>query len=170
MLKTLDRWLTAFETVCLAAGTAVAVSIATIQVFLRYFFGTGFFWAEELVVYTIVWTAFLAASAAIRSGEHLSVEIINLLARGRMSQAIVARTIAVVGVVASASLAVFGTGFVMVAHEFGQLSPALQIPMWIVYLVIPLAGVLMTIRFAQRLFGLPPSTDGLPAAENGACP
>jgi C4-dicarboxylate transporter DctQ subunit len=150
MLATLDRWLTAFETACLAAGTAVAVVVATVQVFLRYFFGTGFFWAEEVTVYACIWTAFLAAGLAVRGGEHLSVEMIQLVAGKRHARTL-ARLIAVAGLAAAAALLVYGIAFVESARDFGQTSPALQCPMWIIYLVLPLSGALMSIRFIQQI-------------------
>lgn len=150
MLETLDRWLTALETAFLAGGTAVAVAVATVQVILRYFFGTGFFWAEEVTVYACIWTAFLAAGAAVRGGQHLSVEMIHLLAGKRHARALT-RLIAVAGLAAAAALLVYGTAFVESARDFGQLSPALQWPMWVIYLVIPLSGALMSIRFIQQI-------------------
>jgi C4-dicarboxylate transporter DctQ subunit len=169
MLRSLDRWLTAFENICLATGMGVAVVIATIQVILRYFADTGIYWAEEVVVYTIVWTAFLSAGAGVRSGEHLSVELINLLMRGRLAGPL-ARIIDFIGVAAGIALAVLGTEFVKSAFEYGQRSAALELPMWIVYLCIPLAGLLLTIRFIQRIVFPPERGNGDPnEIEVGAC-
>jgi len=34
---------------------------------------------------------------------------------------------------------------------FGQVAPALQIPMWVVQMAIPVGGALMALRFFQRL-------------------
>jgi C4-dicarboxylate transporter DctQ subunit len=154
MLERLDRWLTAFEMACLAIGTALAVAVATVQVILRYFFGTGFFWAEEVAVYACIWTAFLAAGTAVRGGEHLSVEIIHLLV-GQRGERMLVRVIAAAGLAAAVALVVYGIAFVQSARDFGQLSPALQWPMWIIYLVIPISGVLMSIRFLQQIVSPP---------------
>jgi TRAP-type C4-dicarboxylate transport system permease small subunit len=38
-------------------------------------------------------------------------------------------------------------------QQLGQLTPALQVPMWIVYLAMPLAGVLLALRAALILSG-----------------
>lgn len=169
MLRSLNCGLTAFENFCLAAGIAVAVTVATAQVILRYVGGTGLFWAEELVVYTIVWTTFLAAGAAVRSGEHLTVELINLAVGERYIGALT-RVIGVVGAVAGVALAVFGTELVLTARDYGQLSPALQLPMWIVYLAMPLSGVLMTIRFVQQVITPPRRGHGPAQVEDVLCP
>ena len=145
----LDAVLTVFENAVLTLGTALAVIVATVQVVLRYGGGTGLFWAEEFVVYAVVWTSFLAASAAVRYGDHLSVELIRLVT-GRGVARAVTLAISALGIAFSISLVVLGAGLAMNAHDFGQTSSALQMPMWIVYLVMPLAGVLMTIRFLQN--------------------
>ncbi len=71
----------------------------------------------ELVVYTIVWTAFIAAGAGVRSGKHLTIELIKLVMRGRFSRPL-ARIIAVIGAVSGRALTVLGIGFVLSAEEF----------------------------------------------------
>jgi TRAP-type C4-dicarboxylate transport system permease small subunit len=42
---------------------------------------------------------------------------------------------------------------VLRTEQLGQLTPALQVPMWIVYLVMPLAGVLLALRAMLLLSG-----------------
>lgn len=165
MFATLDRWLTAFENVTLALGTGVAVAVATVQVVLRYTLGIGIFWAEELVVYAIVWTAFIAAGAAVRSGEHLAAELLLVMLSERYVE-FLRRVIGILGIVGGVALLVLGSELVRSAQEYGQQSPALELPMWIVYLAIPLSGALMIIRFTQQLL----SPAGAPPAEEAACP
>lgn len=156
MWRSIDRWLTAFETVCLAAGTAVATVVATAQVLLRYFGGTGLFWAEELTVYVLIWTAFIAAGAAVRSNDHLTVELLQVTLRPQ-HQRTLHRIVAVIGLLGGAALLVYSVEFVDTVYEYEQLSPALQWPMWIVYLALPLCGVLLCLRFAQQIFAPTPA-------------
>jgi C4-dicarboxylate transporter DctQ subunit len=59
---------------------------------------------------------------------------------------------------------VYGFEFVMSAYDFGQVSAAMQIPIWIVYLVVPLSGVLLIVRFVQRIID-PVSSAEMHAAE-----
>jgi C4-dicarboxylate transporter DctQ subunit len=152
VLRVAERWLTGFEVLALGIGTAVAVSVATLQVILRYIGGTGFFWAEELTVYTIVWTAFLSAGAAVRTGEHLTVEVLHVIVGGRLAP-MLGRICAILGVLSGVALLVYGAQFVLVTYEYGQLSSALQLPMWIVYLVLPISGLLVAIRYLQQILG-----------------
>lgn len=165
MWRSIDRWLTVFETACLAAGTAVATVVATAQVLLRYFGGTGLFWAEELTVYVLVWTAFIAASAAVRSNDHLTVELLQV-ALGPKLQRVLHRIVAVVGLLSGAALLVYSVQFVETVYDYEQLSPALQWPMWIVYLALPLCGLLLCLRFAQQIFAPTPAEHGEAAVKD----
>lgn len=151
MIDRLDRWLARTESACIAAGTGVAAALATVQVVLRYAFGMGIYWAEEVVVYCIIWTAFIAASAAIRSNDHLSVEIIRMFAPARLA-ATADRLASIIGAAAGLSLMVLGAQLVRSAYEFEQQSSALEMPMWLVYLIIPISGALMALRFVHRCF------------------
>ncbi|MGD9767445.1 MAG: TRAP transporter small permease [Pseudolabrys sp.] len=157
MWRSIDRWLTGFETACLAAGTAVATLVATAQVLLRYFGGTGLFWAEEFVVYVLIWTAFIAAGAAVRGNDHLSVELLQVALAPRYQRAL-HRIVAVIGLLSGAALLVYSIEFVETVYDYEQLSPALQWPMWIVYLALPLCGVLLCLRFTQQIFAPTPAT------------
>lgn len=150
----LDRWLTRVEYACLGLGTAVAVSVAFVQVVLRYGAGLGLYWGEEVVVYAVVWTAFLAAGAAIRSGEHLSVELVRLVAVGRAAR-LVSKSVALLSAAAGVALFVLGLKLVLAVRGFGQLSPAMQIPIWIVYLAMPVSGTLIAIRSIQQILAPP---------------
>jgi C4-dicarboxylate transporter DctQ subunit len=44
-----------------------------------------------------------------------------------------------------------GSDLVAQTKMFGQVTPALQIPMWVVQMAIPVGGALMALRFFQRL-------------------
>jgi C4-dicarboxylate transporter DctQ subunit len=157
MWRVIDRYLTVFETVCLATGTAIATLVATLQVILRYFGGTGLFWAEEFTIYVLVWTAFIAAGAAVRTGEHLTVELLQATL-GPGHARLLTRIVSVAGFIAGAALLYYSIQFVQTVYEYEQLSPALQWPMWIIYLVLPLCGLLLCLRFAQQIVIPTPST------------
>ena len=61
----------------------------------------------------------------------------------------VTRTGFAVSSAACAVLAWYGIGLVQKMMAFRQLSPSLEIPMWWIYLALPIGFTLMTVRFAQ---------------------
>jgi C4-dicarboxylate transporter DctQ subunit len=61
-----------------AAGVLffIAATINIVNVIGRYIFSVPVFWAEEIMVFLIVWTVFLAAGAVTYRGAHLNMDLI----------------------------------------------------------------------------------------------
>src|SRR5882672_8755127 len=114
------------------------------QVVARYGFGRPPSWTEELARYLQVWLVMLAAPVCLRRGMHLAIDYLTprLAPGGTAFRAVRTVVMALVGTL-SAVLAYFGFQLLPVAAL--QRSPALGISMVWPYLVIPVAGVLMTI-------------------------
>jgi hypothetical protein len=52
------------------------------QVVARYVFGKALFWAEELGIYTMIWSCFLGTAIAVRKKAHTNVSFfVNLLSK-----------------------------------------------------------------------------------------
>ena len=56
-----------------AVSVAVAINIA--NVVGRYVFSAPIFWAEEVLVFILVWAVFLAAATIIYRGEHINMDL-----------------------------------------------------------------------------------------------
>ena len=48
-----------------------------LQVILRFFFGSGFSWGEEVAVYLFVWTTLVSISYAFRNNRQINVEFLK---------------------------------------------------------------------------------------------
>jgi len=109
-------------------------------------------WGEELSVYMIVWAAFLTASALVRDDGHVRADLLMRMlspARQRWLE-VVNCTIALVF---CAGLAWYGWIVTVDAYELGEASNTmLRFPMWIYYACLPAGAVLMTLRYAARLY------------------
>ncbi|WP_108660447.1 TRAP transporter small permease [Acuticoccus kandeliae] len=143
-LKALDFTEDAAMVVCIA----LAASLVIIQVVLRYVFNTSIFWAEELVRYTVVWMAFIGAGMGVRRGKHISVDLLQTFLPERQAR-IVAIAAAFVGCVFAALLFWYGLALVRHAFAMGQRSSAMRVQMAWVYLILPIAGTFMLVRFAE---------------------
>lgn len=149
-MSRLSRALAWGENAALGLGMALSTALILVQVVLRYGFNTGIPWAEELAVYAMIWTAFIAASAAMRTNGHLTVDLVLLLV-GTRALAWIRRAGLVILVAFGLALATFGFQLVRQAMDFGQLSAGLQAPMWLVYLILPISGALVTLRAVMLL-------------------
>ncbi|MCU0829057.1 MAG: TRAP transporter small permease [Tabrizicola sp.] len=107
-------------------------------------------WAQEACIYLFVWMAKFGAAYGVRTGIHVGVDILAERLEGTARKTIT--TIAMSGgVIFTAIIAVIGTDFVWHVRAGGQTSPDLEMPMWIIYLAVPLGSALMCFRFIQAL-------------------
>jgi C4-dicarboxylate transporter DctQ subunit len=107
-------------------------------------------WAQEACIYLFVWMAKFGAAYGVRTGIHVGVDILAEQLEGTARKTIT--TIAMSGgVIFTAILTWIGSDFVWHVRTGGQTSPDLELPMWIIYLAVPLGSALMCFRFVQAL-------------------
>jgi len=155
-LKLLDR----LEEVLIGTLMAVATAVIFASVVLRFLASVPYVqdvairlsmtWAQELCIFLFVWMAKFGAAYGVRAGVHVGVDVlINRLAP-RPRRIVV--TIGLLGGVLFTS--VVGTLGAILVWEIGhtdQTSEDMEVPMWIVYLCVPLGSYLMCFRFVQVL-------------------
>lgn len=153
MIRLIDRSLDWFEGSMMALCMAVAISLTFAQIVLRYIFGAPLFWAEEVVLYAIIWMSFLGISYGVSRASHISVDVLSAFAPARFTRPL--QSIALcLGVVFGLVMLVLGWKLTDATLGRGQLSPALRIPMAYVYAVIPLSGLMTTFRYALEFYHL----------------
>lgn len=126
---------------------AVAINIANIIV--RYVFNSSIFWAEEVLVFIVLWGVFLGGIAAAYNGDHLKVDLFSVHITGPLKpivNALIAVSLAVCGViVASESFQV-----VSAMARTGQVSVAAGIPVVVPHLALFVGFSLMAVAVIAR--------------------
>ncbi len=152
-LDHLEEWLIASF---MAAATAV-IFVAVVHRYLLglpitalqdFLLGIDLSWAQELCIYLLVWMAKFGAAYGVRQGIHVGVDVLV----NRLPEAWKRTTLLIAlgaGALFTGTIAFFGAQFVMQMARRGQISADLELPMWIVYLAIPLGSSLMCFRFLQ---------------------
>lgn len=135
----LNRWI---EYLLFGLGFSMAVIVA-VQVFFRYVLNQSLFWSEELARFMLVWLTFLGASVAYYRGVHPGIDMIFT----RLS---VGWQRAVAAIVHLISIAFFGV-MIVYGIQFScfvrlQISPALYLPKWIIFAVIPVSGAILLVH------------------------
>jgi len=123
------------------------------QVFFRYVISQSLGWSEELSRYILIWIVWISACYIMRSGKHIRIEMI----KNRFSesnQKWIDALVLLLWSVFAAFLGVEGTKLVLEVQVTGQVSPSIGIPMWMVYMALPIGGVLMIIRIIQQFYWL----------------
>lgn len=139
------------EEYLLVATIIVLVALVSLQVFFRFVVNFSFGWSEELARYLLIWVAWISASYAVQHNAHIRVEILKDRFSGVVKKSIEVLVL-VISLGFSIFLAVEGTKFISLIKITSQGSPSLGIPMWIVYLAVPIGGTLMAIRFIQQIY------------------
>jgi C4-dicarboxylate transporter, DctQ subunit len=160
VLKVLDR----LEEILIASLIAGATGLIFVAVLHRYaldvsakyhfnafydaLFKVNLSWAQELCIYMFVWMAKFGAAYGVRTGIHVGVDVMinHLPPRGRFASVMIGL---LSGAFFTAVVGTMGTRFVYTLAQTDQTSPDLEMPMWIVYLAIPLGSYLMSFRFLQ---------------------
>lgn len=149
-----SRWTRAKERLDRILGTllvvlmAVAVLNVLWQVAARFVLGDPSTVTQELARYLLIWLSILGAGYVVGQRGHLALE---LLLEKLSGQALRGVQFVIFGCVAAFALFVMvvgGTRFVYIQATLGQTSPTLGWPLWAVYTVIPLSGLLMLVYTA----------------------
>ena len=145
MLKILDT----FERLLVGWFMLASAMLAFLLVILRYFFGKGFTWGSEAVILLMVWAAFFGAGIAIREKSHIELEVVrDLLPPAYRLPVVVLADLLCVGMMLY--IMIFGAKWTLFLYHSGGIDVATEIPEWIIFLCVPLAGLTMTIRYLQH--------------------
>lgn len=130
----------AFCKYAIIAMVPVMTVIIFVQVVLRYVFQSPFSWAEELARYLLVWITCLGSAYAIRSGMHISISYLRGKLKGP-AQTVVTAVIYIIMLGFFFYCIKEGAAFSL--EQWSQRSTAMQIPMTIPYMAIPLGFAIM---------------------------
>lgn len=130
-----------------------AMIIAAVQVFGRYIDpANAITWAEEVIVYIVVWAIMIIASQLVRHDGHVRPDLVLRLLPPR-AQRWMEMFNCLVAIVFMAGLIYYGKQVVDTALLLDQTSSSdLQFPMWIYYTSLPVGGGLMLVRYMIRLY------------------
>jgi len=108
-------------------------------------------WSEELACFLLIWVSLLGGAVAFGTKSHLGVDFFV----GKLdpaAQKVMAMVVHCIVLFFAIAIFIWG-GSQVVASSFQmeQISPALHLKMGYVYLVLPLAGIFMTIFTLENL-------------------
>ena len=145
--KILDYFL---ETV-VAASMAVLTIDVTWQVITRFILKNPSNWTEELATNLMIWVGLLGAAVAMNYKAHLGIDYFVGKLQPKKRLATEAFVYLMVALFSIFVMVVGGFRLVAVTFMFGQVSPALGMPMGYVYLSIPVSGIFLSIYSIEFL-------------------
>lgn len=140
------------------------LGLMLIGVIMRYFVGKPMSNVLEVSVYIIVWGILIGCVVALRDNEHIRVDILYQLLPER-AQKVMNVFSNVVGFCFALFLFVYGIIGIFLdqnsVYKMNLTSLGIGITLWKVYMIVPVIGVMLMVRFIFRIIriirGLPES-------------
>jgi TRAP-type C4-dicarboxylate transport system permease small subunit len=129
----------------------VMLGLLVTQVLMRYFLGAPPSWTEELAIILFTWLVLLYATVGLREGFHVAIETVPA-SWPRLRRWADRWVAALAGVFGWITLT---AGLAYVTRTGGQKTAALQIPIEVLYLSVPVCGALFILH-AVALMLAPP--------------
>ena len=127
---------TALEYLSMACVTLMAILVVA-QVVLRYVFNDPLTWSEEMARIVFIYLAFLGIGAAYGRRRHMFIDALVIELPATLKRIV---EFSVVGIASAFLIAVIVITIrsIVELHRMDITTPALEYPMTLVYLVIPL--------------------------------
>jgi C4-dicarboxylate transporter DctQ subunit len=152
-LQPMERWIVRIENVFGRLAIAVLVGcgvLICIDVALRYVFNRPIVGGIEIVEYALVYITFLGASWAVPRGAHIDIDVC-VQAMPKFWQRVCAFLSNFISLGVAIVLMVFGASVTWTSYMRGAFKPTvLEIPTWIVLLIIPIGSALLAARFLRE--------------------
>ncbi len=146
-----------FEKPFLVVGMLAIILIISYQTLFRYIWvetlglSGNASWCEEVARYIFIWISYLAVPIAIKNRSNIRVDMLyeKLSARNQgISWVIVNLSMLTL----TAVVTIMGTDHLMMMAQFPQTTPALQMPYFYPYLILPFGFGLMSLRILQDMY------------------
>jgi TRAP-type transport system small permease protein len=132
--------------ILMLAGVAICFS----NVVARYLFGYALFWAEEVMVFLIIWGVFIGVGAAAYDRAHLNMDLFSHSFKGNVLAFLNALLVAVL-LASCVFMIVQSWQVVTLFYQGGVTSVSAGVPKWISHLALPVGFALMALAVLARL-------------------
>lgn len=122
---------------------AIMVIAVTWQVFSRYVMQAPSSITEELSRFLLIWIGLLGAAYASGQQDHLAIDLLESKLNSQNKKRLKIFINILIIFFCITVLIIGGGNLVYVNFDLGQNSAALEVPLYIVYAVLPLSGILV---------------------------
>lgn len=125
-------------------------TVIFIQIIMRYIFNNSLSWSEEFATFCMMWMTWIGSSYGVKKNKHLRVTIFVDFLKGKY-KIFAYIMIDVIWMFFSAIMVVMGTRVVRLSYAGHRVSPALQIPMYLIYFSVVMGCVLMCLSLLTSI-------------------
>jgi len=113
------------------------------QVFTRFIIGSPSSFTDELARYLMIWLGILGAAFVSGRNMHVAIDVLALKSSNKTQKKLKLIVYSFIIVFVFFVMVVGGFRLVYITYTLNQYSPALQLPLAVVYFAIPLSGTLI---------------------------
>ena len=113
------------------------------QVFTRYVTGNPSSFTDELARYLMIWIGVLGAAYVSGRNLHVAIDILPLRQNKKTQKKLKVIVTVLIILFVLFAFVIGGSRLVYISYVLGQQSPALQVPLAFVYIIIPISGLLI---------------------------
>ena len=146
MLNKIDKVLTHVENAITGSLFIASLLVLGWNIIMRRVFHSASTWAEEAIRYAIIWVTFVGSSQCAKSGNHVGIDIlVEALPKGCRKYVYAFSSLLACGF--CVFCAWYGWSLTDMVITNNRVSAAMEMPMWILYISIPIGFGLTAIRF-----------------------
>lgn len=139
-MKKTGRFFIKFQDWLMVIMMVLMLAFVLIATFLRFIKVPALTWSEEFARTLMVWVGLLGSGIVTRQGNHFAVDVVYAHTKGAVQKGFF-----IFLLLANEAFAVFtvmyGVIICMKQYNMTQVSAAMQVPMWILYMAVPLMGI-----------------------------
>jgi TRAP-type C4-dicarboxylate transport system permease small subunit len=137
--KTIDKILANFLVIIMA----IMVLNVLWQVASRFILGSPSSFTDELARYLMIWVGILGAAYISGRNMHVAIDVLPTRLSPPMQKRLMLIVRILIILFCLLAMVIGGSRLVYITYVLGQNSPALQVPLAVVYMVIPISGLLI---------------------------
>lgn len=146
--RTIDKLLANFLVIIMS----VMVVNVLWQVASRFILGAPSSFTDELARYLMIWIGILGAAYVSGRNMHVAIDVLPRRFSSPTQQRLMFVVRLLIILFCLVAMVIGGSRLVYITYVLGQNSPALQVPLALVYIVIPVSGLLIIYYKVSDIF------------------
>lgn len=145
------KFINKLEENIIGIGLLTSVLLVFANVILRYILKSSSTWIEEVVRYLIIWITFIGSAVCFRRMSHMGIDLIFSFVKGGLKKT-VEIFIIIASIVFMTFMFKYGIDLVIFTRASGQITPALGVKLYMIYVGVPFGAFLSLFELVQLLF------------------
>lgn len=147
-LKKLDAGLFKAIQFCLGISMIALTSIVVLQVLVRYVFHVSIGGVEELPVYLMLISVWIAAIIVAKDDGHIKIELLDMFIKNKSIIALVNIVLCGLSGIGLGCFGYLSLMYVLRIKGFGDITAGLGIPVWCIMAFMAASCIIMTVYYA----------------------